>query len=110
MCLDYVGVRFRGGRMGREVVGKAPPRKRWSLKSLHRLIMLSAVYQQTSENNPQAAKVDPGNQLLWRMNRARLDFEALRDTLLAVAGKIDLTVGGRPVALSTEPFTNRSTD
>src|SRR5205823_6811564 len=51
----------------------------------------------------------PGNQLLWRMNRRRLDFEALRDTLLRVSGRIDPTVGGRPVDLITEPFTTRRT-
>src|SRR5207249_3721927 len=57
----------------------------------------------------QGAKIDPGNQFLWRMNRGRLDFEALRDTLLTVSGKIDLTRDGRPVDLTTEPFTTRRT-
>src|SRR5207248_4473760 len=71
--------------------------------------MLSSAYQQSSENNLKAAQVDPGNQLLWRMNRRRLDFEALRDTLLRVSGRIDPTVGGRPVDLITEPFTTRRT-
>ena len=61
----------------------------WSIKSLHRLIMLSSVYQQASDDNPQFAQIDPNNQLLWRMNRRRLEFEAMRDTLLAVSGQID---------------------
>ncbi|HEX4142889.1 MAG TPA: PSD1 and planctomycete cytochrome C domain-containing protein [Pirellulales bacterium] len=69
----------------------------WSLKKLHRLIMLSAVYGQSSDSNPKYAVVDPGNTLLWRMNRTRLDFEALRDTILAVTGSLDPTVGGRSV-------------
>ena len=93
--LDYLAARFMA--------------EGWSLKKLHRLLMLSSVYQQASENNPQAAKVDPANLLLWRMNRSRLDFEALRDTLLMVSGKIDLSVGGRPVELIAEPFTTRRT-
>src|SRR5688500_9782857 len=81
----------------------------WSLKKLHRLIMVSRAYQQSSEQNAKAAKEDPGNQLLWRMNRKRLDFEAMRDTFLALGGGVDVTQGGRPVDLTTEPFTARRT-
>jgi hypothetical protein len=81
----------------------------WSLKKLHRLIMLSAVYQQSSEENSKKAKIDPGNELLWRMNRQRLDFEAMRDTLLAASGKLDATVGGHAVDITTQPFTTRRT-
>ena len=81
----------------------------WSLKKLHRMIMSSSAYQQSSANNPEAAKLDSQNQLLWRMNRRRLDFESMRDTFLAVAGKIDLTMGGRPVELTSEPFPARRT-
>ena len=67
----------------------------WSIKKLHRLIMLSAVYQQSSDENPKYVELDPTNSLLWRVNRSRLDFEALRDTILAVTGSLDPTVGGR---------------
>ncbi len=81
----------------------------WSIKKLHRLIMLSSVYQQSSEENPVGAKIDPNNALLWRMNRQRLDFEALRDTLLAVSGQLDSTVGGHPVDIVTAPFSTRRT-
>jgi hypothetical protein len=77
----------------------------WSIKKLHRLLMLSSTYQQRSEVNVQSAKKDPENTLLWRMNRRRLDFEALRDTLLMAAGKLDLSVGGPAVELTTAPFT-----
>ena len=52
--------------------------------------MLSATYQQASADNDAARKIDPENQLLWRMNRRRLDFESLRDSMLAVAGTLDL--------------------
>ncbi len=81
----------------------------WSVKKLHRLILLSSVYQQASDDNPRAAQIDPNNQLLWKMNRRRLDFEAMRDTLLRVAGKLDLTPGGLPVELTKEPFVLRRT-
>ena len=67
----------------------------WSLKNLHRLILLSATYQQSSQNNPLHQGTDPDNLLLWRMNRQRLDFEAMRDSLLAASGRLDLTPGGR---------------
>ena len=83
--------------------------QRWSVKKLHRLLMLSSVYQESSAENPKAEKIDPGNQLLWRMNRRRLDFEAMRDTFLAISGKLDSTVGGRPADITTEPFTGRRT-
>jgi hypothetical protein len=81
----------------------------WSMKKLHRLLMLSSAYQQTSDNDARNTRVDPDNRLLWRMNRQRLDFEAMRDTVLAVAGKLDLTAGGHPVDITTEPFATRRT-
>jgi hypothetical protein len=66
----------------------------WSIKKLHRRILHSAVYQQRSDDRPDCRRVDPENSLLWRMNRRRLDFEALRDSLLAVAGTSDPSIGG----------------
>jgi hypothetical protein len=66
----------------------------WSMKWLHRKILLSATYRQTSDHRADAAAVDPENRLLWKMNRVRLDFEATRDSLLAVAGGLDFRVGG----------------
>ncbi len=69
----------------------------WSLKKLHRLILLSSVYQQKSDDRPMCQNVDPENRLLWRMDRRRLDFEATRDALLAVSGKLDRTIGGPSV-------------
>ena len=79
----------------------------WSAKRLHRLILLSATYQQSSDASAASLKADSENILLSRMNRQRLDFEALRDTLLALAGKLDLGLGGVPVDLQSEPFTMR---
>ncbi|MFV0443504.1 MAG: DUF1553 domain-containing protein [Planctomycetaceae bacterium] len=81
----------------------------WSLKTLHRRIMLSDVYRQSSDASPQAAAIDPENQLYWRFPRQRLEFESLRDSLLQVAGRLDLEEGGRPVAIEQPPFSNRRT-
>ena len=79
----------------------------WSLKKLHRLIMSSSAYQQGSDENPRFAQIDPDNRYLWQMNRRRLDFEALRDTVLYIGGKLDLTMGGPSVRLDSEPYSLR---
>jgi len=81
----------------------------WSVKKMHRLIMLSSVYQQSTANNPRFAQIDPNNRLLWRANIRRLEFEALRDSLLAIGGDLDETMYGRPVDLEKEPFSTRRT-
>ncbi|MFO0969467.1 MAG: DUF1553 domain-containing protein [Gemmataceae bacterium] len=65
-----------------------------SFKKLHRLIVLSKAYRQAATHNADYAKLDADNRLLWRMNRRRLDAEELRDTVLAVSGKLDLTMYG----------------
>jgi len=72
----------------------------WSIKALHKLIMLSAVYQESSATTRAYETVDPENRLLWRANVRRLDFEAMRDSLLVMGGKLDATVGGLPVNLT----------
>jgi hypothetical protein len=69
----------------------------WSLKTLHRRIMLSSTYQQSSLPRADALARDPENRLVWRFNRQRLDFEAMRDSLLAVSGALDCRIGGPPV-------------
>ncbi len=66
----------------------------WSMKKMHRLIMLSATYQQASRPEPETLKQDPDNRLWGRMNRRRLEAEAIRDNLLAVAGRLERTRGG----------------
>jgi hypothetical protein len=71
----------------------------WSIKKLHKLILLSGVYQQGSRATADAVKVDPENRLLSHFNRRRLDFEAMRDALLAVSGQLDLKMGGAPVEM-----------
>jgi cytochrome c553 len=93
--LDYLAARFMD--------------EGWSLKQMHRLIMLSSVYQQSSANNPRFAQIDPFNRLLWRANIQRLEFEVLRDSLLATGGALDPTMFGRPVDLTKEPYSTRRT-
>ncbi|HZY84391.1 MAG TPA: DUF1549 and DUF1553 domain-containing protein, partial [Gemmataceae bacterium] len=79
----------------------------WSVKKLHRLILLSSTYRQAGGGNERAVQADPENRLLARMNRQRLDFEAMRDGLLAVAGRLDAARGGAAVDLTRAPFTTR---
>jgi len=87
----------------------------WSLKQLHRQIVLSSTYRQSSAipaADPRVEKAqlaDPENRLLWRFNRHRLDFESLRDAILFASGELDLAIGGRPVALTQEPYPTRRT-
>jgi hypothetical protein len=66
----------------------------WSVKAMHRLILLSSTYQQRSESNATGLAADPENRLLWRANRRRLEAEAFRDSLFAVAAQLDSTPGG----------------
>jgi len=72
----------------------------WSLKWLHRQMVLSAAYQQTSAADPTKAAIDPDNQLLWRGPRRRLEVEPWRDSMLAAAGTLDLALGGPSQELS----------
>jgi hypothetical protein len=81
----------------------------WSLKTLHRRILLSSTYQQSSVPRPDALERDPDNRLIWRFNRQRLDFESMRDSLLAVSGALDPAIGGPAAALTEPPFPTRRT-
>jgi mono/diheme cytochrome c family protein len=78
--LDWLAVEFRDGGQ--------------SLKSLHRLIVTSATYRQASASSEALEKLDADNAYLWRMNRRKLDAEAIRDAALAVSGKLDRTMDG----------------
>jgi hypothetical protein len=80
----------------------------WSLKWLHREILLSAAYQQSSAHRPECDAIDPENRLVWRMNRRRLDVEAWRDAILSVAGTLDLALGGPSVDLADAANTRRT--
>ena len=93
--LDHLATRFVAGG--------------WSIKAMHRAILLSRVYSQASDDRPECRQVDPENTLLWRMNRRRLDFEATRDALLAASGRLDRTVGGPSMPDLTAPSSTRRT-
>ncbi len=75
----------------------------WSIKAIHRLILHSAVYRQTSTSRPGLAKVDPDNHLLGRFPLRRLDAESLRNALLSVAGELDSHMGGPYVPTRRTP-------
>jgi hypothetical protein len=65
----------------------------WSIKSMHRLIMLSRAYQMSAEDAAASSAIDANNDYLWRFNRRRLNAEEIRDSILAVAGSLDRTPG-----------------
>lgn len=79
----------------------------WSLKAVHRSILLSAAWQQSSRDSPPKRSMDSENRLLWRMNRGRLELEPMRDAILASAGDFDLTVGGKSIDITTTPTPRR---
>jgi hypothetical protein len=81
----------------------------WSVKDLHRRIVLSAAYRQRSDDRPECRATDQANRFLWRAERRRLDFEAQRDALLSVAGCLDPTVGGPSVNDLLSPAARRRT-
>lgn len=81
----------------------------WSLKRLHRQMLLSATWQQSSLESEASLSADPENRLLGRMNRQRLDFEALRDNLIAVADGLSSQIGGPSAQLLDGNFNPRRT-
>ena len=71
---------------------------KWSIKAMHKLIVNSATYRQSSgTTNDKATKIDPDNRLLWRFNRRRLEAEAIRDSVLAVSGRLNPEQSGLPI-------------
>src|SRR5262249_12864756 len=81
----------------------------WSLKKLHRQIVLSSAYQQASFDRPACRAIDPDNKLVGRCHRRRLAFEAMRATLLFVTGRLDPKMFGRPVDVAFNPLNQRRT-
>ncbi len=81
----------------------------WSLKALHRLIVLSRTYQQSSFDRPECRNVNPENRLIWRYPRHRLDMESMRNALLFVAGGLDDRMGGRAVDVAGDALNRRRT-
>ena len=81
----------------------------WSVKALIRGIVTSSTYCQGESSQPEYAGRDPDNRLLWQMNRKRLDFEAMRDSVLSVSGSLSLQQGGRSVRIDDKPEASRRT-
>jgi len=81
----------------------------WSIKKLVRRIVLSKIYQQRTAADTELMAGDPDNQLLARGNRKRRDFESLRDSILAVSGTLDHSLGGPPVNITGDTLTHRKT-
>lgn len=92
--LDYLAFRFS--------------HEGWSIKTLHRWILNSRVWQQSSNDRPAAREIDPENRLLWRANRIRVDFETYRDSLLSTSGQLNSAIGGRSIPLEQSDNTRRS--
>jgi hypothetical protein len=76
----------------------------WSVKAMHRLIMLSSTYQMSTRYNSEAALADPENRLHWRMSRRRLEAESIRDAILAVSGELDATMGGTLLGVKNHAY------
>lgn len=81
----------------------------WSIKQLHKTIMTSDTYCQASQNRALCDEVDPENRLLWKMNRRRLEFESLRDSMLAVSQQLDARMHGKPEKLFEANQSRRKT-
>ncbi len=75
----------------------------WSLKRMHRLMMTSDAYRQAADHRPEPARVDPFNKLLWRFPAERLEGEVIRDSMLAVSGRLNTAVGGPSVYPALPP-------
>ncbi len=81
----------------------------WTMKKMHKLVLMSNTYQQGSDDNPRYSRKDPDNIFLTKVNRRRLNFESFRDGLIHVSGKLDLMMGGRPVKLTGDTLNYRRT-
>ena len=92
--LDYLAARFMASN--------------WSIKGLHREILLSNVYQTAATSVGGSEKVDAENRLFWHYPKRRLDAEAIRDSVLAVSGQLDSKAGGKAVKLDDETNTRRT--
>jgi hypothetical protein len=80
----------------------------WSVKKLHKEIMLSATYQLSCQHDSRNAQIDGNNDYLWRMNRRRLEVEPWRDAMLAVAGNLDPKLGGPAINLTSQENDRRT--
>jgi hypothetical protein len=96
------GGRGDGGNNPQSAI-RNPLSEGWRLKRMTELMVLSNAYQQSSAPDDAKAKIDPDNKLLWRMNRQRLDAEAIRDAVLVVNGKLTEQLGGPSIKVPLDP-------
>jgi hypothetical protein len=75
----------------------------WSIKTLDRMLVTSSVYRQSAQPDKNREAIDPENRWYWRMNRKRMEGETMRDAILAVTGRLNPALGGRPVRIPIEP-------
>jgi hypothetical protein len=105
--LDWLAVELMEPSASR---GRKPPEAGWSMKHIHRLIVTSNAYRMTSSSLGAAEKNikdDPENHTYWRMNPQRMESQAIRDSLLHLAGELDLTLGGFPVETPMQEASKR---
>lgn len=100
--LDWLAATFVSGQHPASRVASAPGGTPWSLKQLHRLIMLSTAYRQSSVRSPEHDKIDPDNKLYGRQNVRRLDAESLRDAVLSQSGHLNKKMFGAPVPVMAD--------
>lgn len=111
--LDWLAARFRGDPPHPQDRSSNEPSPAWSLKALHRLIVTSATYQQSSAARPELLERDPYNTWLGRQNRLRVEAEVVRDLGLTVSGLLSAKIGGpsvhppQPAGVSSLGFQNR---
>ncbi len=109
--LDWLALRFMGydqetphSEFGAPMVVGRPNSGAWSIKAMHRLILHSSTYRQSSGvRNATANEIDPDSRLLWRFNRRRLTAEELRDAMLSVSGRLNEAAGGPSIMLPVAP-------
>ncbi|MEP7339858.1 MAG: DUF1549 domain-containing protein [Acidobacteriota bacterium] len=112
--LDWLAVEFmegrgdgatrrRGDRANQPTTNHQRPTSPWSWKAMHRLILMSNVYRQSGKFDAQAAALDPENRLFWRANPHRLEGEILRDSILAISGKLNTKMFGPGIYPRIDP-------
>ena len=112
--LDWLAVELMEGdssQSDQSTTTSAPRAGKWSMKHIHRLIVTSNAYRMTSTSAGAAAECltnDPDNHFYWRMNPIRMESQIVRDTLLSLAGELDLTMGGPSIPTSNETSRRRS--
>ena len=102
--LDWLSRRFTSGSVAEEGATASNPGLAWSLKRLHRLVMLSSTYQLSSNAATELVERDPENRLLGRADVRRLEAEEVRDALISVSGRLDQSLGGSLLTVANRAY------